>query len=80
MDIRFRSKVLLVTVLPVVVTALVLASILISERIDAVNKHFDELGNNIVNYLAPVSEYGVFSDNFTYLDIHITAVVITTNC
>ena len=68
MNIRFRSKVLLVTVLPVVVTALVLASILISERLEEVSKHFDQLGSNIVNYLAPVSEYGVFSDNFTYLD------------
>jgi len=68
MTIRFRSKVLLISVLPVVVTALVLASILISERLKEVNMHFDELGSNIVNYLAPVSEYGVFSDNFSYLD------------
>jgi len=68
MNIRFRSKMLLVTVLPVVVTALVLASILLSERLEEINKHFDELGNSIVNYLAPVSEYGVFSNNFSYLD------------
>jgi len=67
-SIRFTSKVLLVTVIPVITTALILASILISGRIDEFNKRINEKGNNIAHYLSPISEYGVFSNNFSYLN------------
>lgn len=69
---RFTSKVLFVTVLPVVTTALILASILISERIDEFNKRIDEKGNNIASYLSPISEYGIFASHFSYLESTLT--------
>lgn len=69
---RFTSKVLLVTVIPVITTAIILASILISGRIDEFNKRIDEKGNNIASYLSPISEYGVFSNSFSYLDSTLT--------
>ena len=65
---RFTSKVLLVTVIPVITTAFILASILISERIDEFNKRIDEKGNNIASYLSPISEYGIFLNNLSYLE------------
>lgn len=65
---RFTSKVLFVTVIPVIFTAIFLATILISGRIDEFNKRIDERGDNIANYLSPISEYGIFSNNFSYLN------------
>lgn len=65
---RFTSKVLLVTVVPVITTALILAFILISGRVDEFNKRINEKGSNIASYLSPVSEYGIFSNNFSYLE------------
>ncbi|MEJ2142537.1 MAG: EAL domain-containing protein [Gammaproteobacteria bacterium] len=65
---RFTSRVLFVTVLPVVSTAIILAIILITGRINEFNKRIDERGENIANYLAPISEYGIFANNFSYLD------------
>lgn len=65
---KFRTKILLITVLPVVATALILAYILISGRIDELNKRTNDEGNNIANYLSIMSEYGMFSDNFEYLE------------
>jgi PAS domain S-box-containing protein len=53
---------------PVITTALILGSILVSGRIDEFNKHIDQKGNDIANYLSPISEYGIFSNNFTYLN------------
>lgn len=68
MSVRFRTKVLLVTVLPVVVTAVILAYVLISGRIDELNKRIDDKGNDITNYLSVTSEYGLFSNSFEYLE------------
>lgn len=68
MSIRFTSKVLLVTVFPVILTAIILSSILISGRIDDFNKRIDERGQNLVSHLSPISEYGVFSNNFGYME------------
>jgi len=72
---RFRTKVLLVTVLPVITTALILASILISGRIDEFNKKTVEKGNNIASYISLMSEYGVFSNNFSYLEATLTHTI-----
>jgi len=69
---RFRTKVLFVTVLPVIATALILASVLISERINEFDKRTNEKGNNIASYLSLMSEYGVFSNNFSYLESTLT--------
>lgn len=65
---QFRTKLLLVTVIPVIITSIILAYILISGRVDEFNKRINEQGNNIVNYLSLMSEYGVFSNNFRYLE------------
>ena len=65
---RFRTKVLFVTVLPVVITALILAFILISGRIDEFNKRTLEKGNNIASYISLMSEYSIFSNDFSYLE------------
>lgn len=65
---RFRTKVLFVTVLPVVITALILAFILISGRIDEFNKRTLEKGNNIASYMSLMSEYSIFSNDFSYLE------------
>lgn len=69
---RFRTKVLFVTVLPVIATALILASVLISERINEFDKQINEKGNNIASYLSPMSEYGIFSNSFSYLESTLT--------
>ena len=66
--IRFRTKVLFITVIPVILTALILASIFISDRINGLNKATYEKGRNIASYISLMSEYGVFSNNFSYLD------------
>ena len=65
---RFRTKVLLVTVIPVITAALILAYIFISGRVDEFNKRINNEGNNIALYLSTMSEYGIFSNNFKYLD------------
>lgn len=65
---RFRTKILLVTVLPVVITSIILAYILISGRVDEFNKRTNDQGNNLVSYLSLMGEYGVFSNNFEYLE------------
>jgi len=69
---RFRTKVLFVTVLPVIATAFILASVLISERINEFDKRTNEKGNNIASYLSLMSEYGIFSNNFSYLESTLT--------
>ena len=69
---RFRTKVLFVTVLPVIATALILASVLISERINEFDKRTNEKGNNIASYLSLMSEYGIFSNSFSYLESTLT--------
>ena len=65
---RFRTKILLVTVLPVITAALILAYIFISGRVDEFNKRVNNEGNNIALYLSTMSEYGIFSNNFKYLE------------
>ena len=69
---RFRTNILLVTVLPVITTALILAFILISGRVDELNKRTNDEGNNIASYLSIMSEYGIFSNNFEYLESTLT--------
>lgn len=65
---RFRTKILLVTVLPVVITSIILAYIFISGRVDEFNKRTHDQGNDLVSYLSLMSEYGAFSNNFEYLE------------
>lgn len=68
MNIRFRSRILLVTVLPVVSASIILAYIFISGRVDEFNERTNDQGNNISSYLSLMSEYGVYSNNFEYLE------------
>lgn len=65
---KFRTKLLLVAVAPVIIASIILAYTLISGRVDEFNKRIDEQGNNIASYLSSMSEYGVFSNNFEYLE------------
>lgn len=65
---RFRTKILLVTVLPVISAALILAYIFISGKVDEFNKRINDEGNNIALYLSTMSEYGIFSHSFEYLE------------
>ena len=65
---KFRTKILLITVLPVIATSLILAYILISGRVDELNKRTNDEGKSIVSYLSIMSEYGIFSNNFEYLE------------
>ena len=65
---RFRTKVLLITVLPVITASLILAYIFISGRVGEFNKRINNEGNNIALYLSTMSEYGIFSNNFKYLE------------
>ena len=65
---NFKTKLLLVTVVPVIITSIILAYILISGRVDEFNKRINNQGNNIVNYLSLMSEYGIFTNNFGYLE------------
>ena len=67
-NVQFRTKILLVTVLPVVITSIILAYILISGRVDEFNKRTNDQGNDLVSYLSLMGEYGVFSNNFEYLE------------
>ena len=64
---RFRTKILLVTVLPVITASLILAYIFISGRVDEFNKRMNNEGNNIALYLSTMSEYGMFSNNFSFI-------------
>ena len=64
---RFRTKILLVTVLPVITAALILAYIFISGKVEEFNNRIDNEGNNIALYLSAMSEYGIISDSFEYL-------------
>ncbi len=72
---RFRTNILLVTVLPVITTALILAFILISGRVDELNKRTNDEGNNIASYLSIMSEYGIFSNSFEYLESTLTHTI-----
>lgn len=64
---QFRTRVLLVTVLPVITTALILAYIFISGRVDELNKRINYVGNDVSSNLSFMSEYGIISNNFEYL-------------
>lgn len=72
---RFRTKILLVTVLPVVATAIILAYVLISGRVDEFNKRIDDKGNDLTNHLSIISEYGIFSNNFGYLKSTLSHII-----
>ena len=72
---RFRTKILLVTVLPVITATLILAYFFISGRVDDFNKRINSEGNNIALYLSTMSEYGMFSNNFTYLKPSLTHTI-----
>ena len=65
---RFSTRILAVTVLPVVITSIVLAYIFISGRVDELNKTINNQGNSVASYLSLMSEHGIFTNNFGYLE------------
>ena len=62
-----HSRVLLTTLLPTIVIAIVLGSYFIHTRIRDLDEALFDRGNAIANQLAPASEYGVFAGNHEIL-------------
>lgn len=63
----FRTKILIVTLIPVISTAIILAYTLISGHVNEFNKRNYAEGKNIASYIALTSEYGLYTNNFSYL-------------
>lgn len=63
----FRTKILLITLIPVISTAIILAYILISGEVNEFNKRNEAKGKDIASYIALTSEYGIYTNNFDYL-------------
>ena len=62
-----HSRILLTTLLPTIVIALVLGAYFIHTRINDLDEALFDRGNAIANQLAPASEYGVFAGNHNIL-------------
>jgi len=84
--LNIQSKVFLVTLLPLSITALLLSSFFIWSKISDIGAALDVKGQAIANLLSPASEYGVLSGNKTTLtrliytsarDPDVMAIVIT---
>ncbi|MFN2308759.1 MAG: response regulator [Gammaproteobacteria bacterium] len=68
-DHGIHSRILLVTLLPTIVIALVLGAYFINTRLQDLDGALSERGGAIANQLAPASEYGVFSGNHEILQM-----------
>ena len=60
---NIQTKVLLVTLLPLSLTALLLSSFFIWNKISDIDAALDTKGQSLANLLAPACEYGVLSGN-----------------
>jgi len=67
-DLSIKSKVLLITILPVFITACLLSFAFVNERLDDSEIALNEKGQTITKHLAPALEYGILSGNYGYLD------------
>ncbi len=66
-NLSIKSKVLLITILPVFITACLLSFAFIKERLKDTEIALNEKGQTISKYLAPALEYGILSGNQDYL-------------
>lgn len=67
-NLSIKSKVLLITILPVFITATLLSFAFIKERLKDTEIALNEKGQTISKYLAPALEYGILSGNQDYLN------------
>jgi signal transduction histidine kinase/DNA-binding NarL/FixJ family response regulator len=67
-DWGIRGRVLLITVAPALVIALLLGGYFMTAQVNALKSTLDERGQSIARNLAPAAEYGVFSGNRVILD------------
>jgi len=65
---RLRNQILLVALVPAALLTLTIGSYLLATRIADLRASQQELGESIVQHLAPASEYAVFSGNQPALD------------
>ncbi len=84
--LTIQSKVFLVTLLPLALTAALLSGFFIWGKIRDIDADLDEKGQSVANLLSPASEYGVLAGNQTTLaklinaaarDPDVTAIYIT---
>lgn len=66
-NLSIKSRVILVTMIPLLITAAILSFTFIKSRISDTERNLIEKGQMIVQYLAPASEYGIISGNTEYL-------------
>ncbi len=83
-----QTRVFLVTLLPLIITSLLLSSFFMWRQIADIDTALNAKGQSIANLLAPAAEYGVLSGNETALtrliyasahDPDVKAIVITDN-
>ncbi len=67
-NLSIKYKILLITILPVLITACLLSFTFINERLKDTEVTLNEKGQTITQYLAPALEYGILSGNQNYLD------------
>ncbi len=67
-NLSIKSKVLLITILPVIMTAFILSFSFIKERLNDSETALNEKAQTLLQYLAPALEYGVLSGNQDYLN------------
>jgi len=67
-NLSIKSKVLLITILPMFITACLLSVTFVSERLKDTEVALKEKGQTISKYLAPALEYGILSGNHKYLE------------
>ena len=67
-NLSIKSKVLLITILPMFITACLLSVTFVHERLKDTEVALNEKGQTISKYLAPALEYGILSGNYKYLE------------
>ncbi len=67
-NLSIKSKVILITIIPVFITASLLSSFFVKEQLSDTETALNEKGQTIAKYLAPALEYGLLSGNQSYLD------------
>ncbi len=67
-NLSIKSKVLLITIVPVFLTASLLSFYFVKERLKDTEMALQEKGDTIIRYLAPALEYGLISGNREYID------------
>lgn len=67
-NLSIKSKVLLITILPLFITAFLLSFAFVKERLNDSEIGLNEKAQTLMQYLAPALEYGILSGNKEYLN------------